>query len=340
MMELRQPPTSPTVPPAGGRLVPFLLISNIAALMIIGFLVWRESRGGDDWAFLHREVAAKLQAAGALEEATTQYAAYLREASPEITERARIAYSLGSSALERGQGEVALRWFYEAESLLDLGAADEALRTEVGTKIVHALERLGRHHAAQAALNQQVRMEDSGDGQEPVARSADDPVLAVLDGKEIRRSAVERKLDDLAPQLAGRTLTAEQRAQLLQRFVADELMWRKALKLEYDRDATVLRRQETMLRQLAIDRLLEKEVAEKIAVDDADLQNFYQAHQERYQRPPEKEGAEPQTVPFDQARPAVEQDYRRSKLESAYQTFIEQELSTAAVEMFPERWNG
>jgi hypothetical protein len=330
-----------------------LLILNLLAVVSVGFLVWRGGgTAGSGRGDLDRAVAAKLQAAGAVEDAAERYEAYLRNATPDAEERARIAYSLGTTALEGGDAARGLRWFYEAESLLqgETASGETAkLRDDVAAKIVHALERLGRHHAAQATLNQRVRLdggtgdESGGEGDETL-RSDDDPILAVLDGREIRRSQVERKLDDIAPQLAQVQTTPEQRAQLLQSVVADELMWRKATKLEYHRDPKVLRRHEELLRQLAIDRLIDQEVAQKIEVDEADLQNFYQAHQERYQRPADpsrkEEGEEPQTLPFDQIRPAVERDYRRSKMESAYQKFLEQELSTAEVKMFPERWDG
>ena len=329
-MELRPPPRPDDSHRRDPWLRPLLVAQclGVLAVFVLGLVLWMRSPGGGaaaDPARL-REVANKLMAAGALDQAAEGFERYLAVADEPADVRARIAYSLGSTYLEQGAYEKALRWFYEAESL---GPGE--LAEELGQKVVHSLERLGRHHAARAALGSRVEL-----ATDSVARSDQDPVVARIGEQEIRRSEVERMLDDLPPEAAAAVTTPEQKVELLRRYVAEELLWRKAVKLEYDKDPEVRRRQEALRKQLAVGRLVEREVFDKIVVAADDVRNFFEAHRERYRRPGSdgQPGAEPT---FEQARQAVERDYRLGKMQSAYDSMVQSELSTEGVELFPER---
>ena len=74
-------------------------------LVVGGLLLARTRPAGVDTetALRGREVAAKLKAAGALDEAADLYERYLDAAEEEPSARARIAYSLGNTYLESGQ---------------------------------------------------------------------------------------------------------------------------------------------------------------------------------------------------------------------------------------------
>lgn len=325
-MELREPPISGR-PQSVDVLTRWLLVTIL--LGVLGVWVWlvlgpRHNPRNAAVAERHREVAAKLQAAGALDEAARLYESYLDGAGPDDEKRARIAYSLGSNYMQIGQYETALRWFYEAETL---GAGD--LADELSSGIVHSLERLGRHHAAQAALEGRVAL-----GEDETRHPEEDPVVARIGEMEIRRSRVRRALDSVPPEIASNFTTPEGQRELLNKVVSDELLWRKAVKLEYDQDPEVERRQTEILKQLTVARFVEKEVLDKIRVDESDLQNYFATHRDRYQ--PDSAGESSEEVTFEQARPMVERDYRMIKMESAYNDFLEAELSTQDVELFPE----
>lgn len=321
-MELRSPPT-PTPAPARDRVVRMLMIANLAGLLVLGALWWLRfgpSAAVDAGASEHaREVASKLKAAGALDEAAALYEVYLDTTGAPAETRASVAYSLGSTYLDDGRYEKALRWFYEAESL---GVGE--LSDQLSKKVVHTLERLGRYHSAKAVLDSRMALDPRG----AAARPAEDPVVARIGEEEIPRSRVLGLLDDLPPEAAAQLQGGAQRAELLKKYVADELLWRKAVKLEYDRDPQVRRSYEALLKQLAISKFVEREVVSQIDVDPADLQNFFEANRARY----EKEGETLEQMP-----PEVERDYRMSKAQSAYQDVINSELATEDVELFPER---
>ncbi len=326
-MELREPPRSISQPAPDGMVRMLLLINLVAILGLAGYLLLA---GGPDAAQTRaaehdREVASKLKAAGALDQAAVLYERYLAASAEPPQAQAAIAYSLGTTYLDQGSLTKALRWFYEAETL---GAGD--LGGEVGEKIVHTLERLGRSHAAKAALDSRVRLSP-----DESQHAADDPVVARIGEQEIRRSDVNRAADDMPPERVGDLSDPAQRGQFLRQYVAEELLWRKASKLEYDEDPEVLRRHAAMFKQLAIGKFIEREVVDKVEVDEADLRNFFTANAERYQQQAEGDEA-PKTPEFDQVRQAVERDYRMTKIQTAYSEVIESELATEDVELFPE----
>jgi hypothetical protein len=221
--------------------------------------------------------------------------------------------------LEAGRYERALRWFYEADSL---GAGE--LSDELGQRIVHCLERLGRHHAATAAMGDSVALA-------PAAGDPADPVVARIGGDEIRRSQVEQALDDGPPELRRAWSDSARRPELLRRYVAEELVWRRALKLELDDDPEVRRRHADLLKQLVVAEFVERELLAKIDADDTDLRTWYQANRSRYG------GDEAEPRPFEEVRRLVERDYRLMKLDESYQRLVESELAAAGVELFPER---
>lgn len=326
-MELREPPRVPNRRPgdAATRWLLFLILFLLVGLSLWLYLSPGSAAIDPSAAARHREVAAKLQAAGALDEAAVLYAAYLRDAGASDDQQARIAYSLGTNYMQSGQYDKALRWFYEAEIL---GAGE--LQEELSSHIVHCLERLGRHHAAQAALENRVQLDP-----DRVQRPESDPIVARVGQTQIHRSEVLRALDALPPEIASNFTTPAGQQELLKKFVADELLWRKAVKLEYDRDPEVESRQAELLKQLAVTRFVEKEVLEKIQIDQADLQNFFTANRDRYQESSDEGQA--REVTFDQVRQQVERDYQMVKMQSAYAELVDTELSTQDVELFPER---
>lgn len=327
-MELRQPPTgsSSAGPDRVVRLMLVLVvigIVSIAAILLVGKPASISASVDADHV---REVASKLKAAGALDQAAVLYERYLETSGAPAEERAKVAYSVGTTFLEQGSLGEALRWFYEAETL---GAGP--LAGEVDSKIVHTLERMGRFHAAKAALDAGTELVPS-----QASRSAEDPVVARVGSQEFHRSDVDRALDELPPEIARAFGTPEQKQEFLKKFVADELLWRKASKLEYDTDPEVLRAHASMFKQLVVAKFVERELAATVKIDETDLRNFYQANIERYKRPA-GEGEEPVTVSFEEARQVVERDYKLTKIEQAYNETIASELSTEDVEVFPER---
>ena len=319
-MELRQPPTmqEPQNGPTKGLM---FLLNGVTIAVVAALVIWGNSTKDAGHASTDsiREVASKLKATGALEPAAHRYAAWI-ENNPAHPDKGTIAYSVGNLYLELGQFGEALRWFYEAEV-----AGVGELQPELAKKQVHTLERLGRVHAARAVLSGQTQLTPDN-----VKRSADDVVVAEIGETKIYRSDLQRALDDMPPELAKELSGPQNAPKLLQKHVADELVWRKAEKLEYGSKPEVQRRLAQMHKHLVVGHFLEQEVAGNIQVAESDLRNFFEARKAMF-----KKGEEEPT--FEQARPAVEQAYRMVKVQEAYGQVIAQEMSAGDVKLYPER---
>lgn len=282
------------------------------------------SAGGE----LEREVAVKLEAAGLTELAAQSWQRWLDSGSGSAQERAAVAGRLGVALVDRGRWEQGLALLYQAEAL-----DEAALGPEHGAKVVHALEALGRTQAAKSTLSQRTRLETGPAPAQP-AGDTSDPVVATIDGEAIHRSRIDDAMAELPPSAAALFDGPEGRAQLLQQVVGEELLWRRARRLEVHNDPTVRRRLELAHRRLVVSTWLEREALAQEPTT-SDLETFWAANRDRY-RP--SEGAEP--MPLEQIRPVVEQDWKRQRLEGAWRDAVDRELAGGSVTLHPERLAG
>ena len=327
MVELRSPPGASS--PVRSREGLLLVLVAVQLALLVGLVVMllgsrvQGARGssvtGGDPALL-RQVSSELRAAGALEESARLLEEHLERLPADSQERPVVAYSLGQTYLDAGLPERALRWFYEAEAL-----DSPQLRDEVKRKIVHSLERLGRVYAAQAAIDRRVQLDTD-------EIASGDPIVATIGDREIRRSEVLRAADDAGLSQRGRA-TAEQLDAWLRQYVADELLYNKAAKLEYDRDPAVRRSAERLRRQLVVGKFVESELLSGIDPQSDDVANFFEANRTRYQQ-------DGDSVELAEVQERVLQDYVSSKAQVEYQRLIESELQAAGVQLYPNRLTG
>lgn len=260
-----------------------------------------------------RLIASKLRASGALSEAARLYETALGYGHATGAERGAQAYALGLLYLEQQKYEPALRWLYEAEAL---GANSD----QVGAKIVHALERLGRGSAAQAALAQQTSLRPAA--QQP----QDNPIVAVVGDTQITRNDVLRALDDLPQDMAKPYAGKKGAQEFLRKYVADELLWRKAQRLELADDADVQRRLQLAQRQLAVAKWIERDIVTKVTVTPTDIRLYYDAHADQFKN-----------TPYDQAAPKIEQTLRLQKSQDMIQAWVQKEFTQSQVTLYEER---
>jgi peptidyl-prolyl cis-trans isomerase C len=76
--------------------------------------------------------------------------------------------------------------------------------------------------------------------------------------------------------------TKEGKAEYLKKYVADELFFRKGIKLEYDKSPELRKRLARVEKELVVNKVLKEEIKDKIKVEDDDLKNFFEAHKNKY----------------------------------------------------------
>jgi parvulin-like peptidyl-prolyl isomerase len=218
-----------------------------------------------------RELAGKLKGAGLLPQAIREYEAYVRTAAVDSRQLANLCYTIGSMSMDAGNYEDALAWLYRVE-IADPGTP---LKTEVGSKIINCLERTGKYSAAEYALSKRAA------GQTESA-AGDRTVVAEIGNDKIYREDVNAALDSLPAWMRAQFEGNDKKINFLRKYVADELLYRKAVKLEYDKDPEVRRKLENLKREMLVNRVLEQELKDKITVAPDDLKNFYEAHRQNY----------------------------------------------------------
>jgi parvulin-like peptidyl-prolyl isomerase len=222
---------------------------------------------------IHRELANKLKSVGIADEAIKQYENYFNTAQVDKRTSSNLAYTLGKLYLEEGNYERALSWFYR----VDMIDPETPLKSEVGSKIVHCLEMLGKFHAAEYALEARSSLEENQQGELKGGK-----LVAEIGNRKITLREVDEALDALPPWMKEQFKGSEKKLEFMKKYVSDELFYRKAKKLEYDKDGELRKKTADFMKQLMISKVLEEELKDKITVEEDDLKNYFKANQERY----------------------------------------------------------
>jgi parvulin-like peptidyl-prolyl isomerase len=256
----------------------FFSLTVLLLFIIQGIFIWFMPRfhmenTASGWSQQLRELGNKLNSAGVQEEAIHQYERYLEQNTVTGPTRANISYSLGKMYMDLGKYDKALAWFYQVE----LADPHSELKAEAGSRIVNCLERLGKFQAAQYALGARSSLN-------PDHKDQGGTLVAKIGQDEIYLHEIDEALAKLPPWLAEQYKGQDNRTEFLKKYVADELLYRKAVKLEYDKDTDITQKLQQVLKELMIQKLIETEIKDKIAMDDTDLNNYYLAHKEQYNR--------------------------------------------------------
>ncbi|MEI6127959.1 MAG: peptidyl-prolyl cis-trans isomerase, partial [Pseudomonadota bacterium] len=93
-------------------------------------------------------------------------------------------------------------------------------------------------------------------------------------------SPVDSMPDWMRKQFEGKQAKAE----FVKKYIADELFYRKSLKLGYDKDPDVLKKVKAAEKELMVNKVLESELKDKIKIEDEDVKNFFAAHAADYEQ--------------------------------------------------------
>ena len=253
-----------------------LILFTVLALLILyaqgGNFSSTTSRMKDEGT-MHRELANKLKSVGIAEEAIKEYENYFNLAQTDKRTRSNLAYTLGKLYMEEGNYEKALSWLYR----VDMIDPDTPLKSEAGSKIVHCLETLEKFHAAEYALEARSSLEKN---QKEELKGSE--VVAEIGTRKITLREVDEALDALPAWMKEQFNGSEKKVEFTRKYVADELFYRKAKKLEYDKDGELRKKTADFMKQLMINKILEEEIKDKITVAEDDLKNYFKANQDRY----------------------------------------------------------
>ncbi|MEE2743493.1 MAG: peptidylprolyl isomerase [Bdellovibrionota bacterium] len=251
-----------------------LFLTQCVIGILLGYLIFEK---GDEkpkqfGADFFRDVAGKLHAAGLTGQAAKQYELYLEKGKVDSSVRAKVSYSLGELYEHEGHLEKAVSWFYKVE-LLD---PKSSYVTEANKKIVALLEKLKKFRAAQSFMSEKTSLDDK-----PVKGAS---IIARVGEQNIYDYQVNEYIDSLPANLKEKVKNPSVKKDILQKYVVDQLLWKKSKRLGLEKDPAFIKKLEQVTKQLLVDKLIKNEIESKISIQEDDLKNYFKANKDKFER--------------------------------------------------------
>ena len=209
-----------------------------------------------------RDAGNKLKAVGLEDKATDLYEKYLSNESLDTKTKANISFSIAKMYIKEQNFKEALKWLYIVESL-DKSFSD---KDELDRNIVMCLERLDIGSAAEYALQARTQL---GEGDTEVERAGE--VVGIVSGRKITLNEIRDAFNRLPEWMRETYSSPEDKVEYARRFLAEELIYKKGLKLGYDRDDEIIKQINNQIKSLVINKVLDEEIKQKITVPEDDL---------------------------------------------------------------------
>ena len=236
-------------------------------------------------------LAVRLETRGLAEPAARAWKEYLAGGEISLEAASKVWYRIGKIYQQDGAYEEALDAYFRAESI----AKVRELEGELGRRIQESLEGAGKFAALRHELRDRVEITADGN---PAAEK----VLAEIGPERITQAAVDARIEAQIEQqlsVVGAALpkeelakrkeevfkklsSAENRGQMLQQIVLEELLYRRAREERLSDKPEVRTMLKDMERQILASQVIQEEVARKIHITESDLKTYFDAHPENY----------------------------------------------------------
>ena len=272
-------------------------------------------------------LALKLEKLNLHSAAADVWTDYLDAASPGRGERARIWYRIGTVRQEGGDCEGALAAFYRSEA----EAKIPGIESEISIRIEECLAELGEFAAMRAELESRTAVPGAGgdNGGETLAEIGGWKITRA-DVEEMIETEIEAQLIQAAggmppgevrrrkEKLLDEVLAQGRLAGWLERFVAEEILYRHATESGLHEDPEVRRYSRNMERKLLAQTALDREYAGSVEVTEEMMRSWYEGHIEALK---DEDGEVP---PFEEARERVWAAVRREQEMKAQSALLEE----------------
>ena len=272
-----------------------------------------------------KTVALKLAGNGVELESALWLEKYLEKNSLEDVEKVKISFKLANIFYNRSNYEKALAWLYFAEHLNQ----DSKLKTQLSQKIIATLENLKKFADARYALTKRTqlndRTKDSNTNAADAGISSGDAVVAKIGGQEITQKEIDRAISKLPVKIAQNFSTEQGRENFLRQYVAETVLFRKAIRQGIDDRPEFREKIKDLKRSLLLQEMIQKKMAD-FKPTPMDLKNFYEANKQSFG-----------DKPFKEVQKEVGEKYSGQKLSEIYQALIIEAAQTEKVEFFPDK---
>jgi parvulin-like peptidyl-prolyl isomerase len=238
-----------------------------------------------------KKLALKMEKQGLQQVSAAAWREYIARASLEGEDAARIWYRIGNLYAEALDYAQALEAYYRSESFAEV----TELSPEIARRSQECLEKMGKFAALRYELADRVSMDKE-------AAAAGDEIVAEIGSYKITKAELDRQIENhvqrqisqyaaFLPEeevqkqkesILRQLSSSAQRLQMLNQFIVEEVLYRKARESKLVEEADVRNLLLAQERKLLAQQVMEKELADKIQITPGDLNNYYEAHKSQY----------------------------------------------------------
>ncbi len=222
------------------------------------------------------ELANNLKSKGLYSQAIDAYKEFLQNSSINKKKEANINYMIAELYREYLKDfENALYYYYKSKLIYP----DTPLLNNINQKIVECLENSGHSREAQLALEESTLLT----GKNKIKKG--DIIVAKIDKDIITLNEFNKWFDNLPADIRKNYNTPAKKKEILRQFIAQELMYRKALRKGYQNNPDVLKKSFEIKKNLMIQKLMSDELFNKIKITQSDVELYYKANKDKYKQP-------------------------------------------------------
>jgi parvulin-like peptidyl-prolyl isomerase len=241
-----------------------------------------------------KQLALRLEQQGLHQAAASAWQDYMDGALLRPEQAASVAYRIGTLQQQARDYEAALSAYYRSEALAPLAE----LSPEIGRRVQECLERLGKFAALRHELADRVDL-----GTDAAAASSE--TVAEIGVTKISRAGLDRMIAEMLEQqlrplrslvpesellkqkqaLLQKFSTDRERLRLLNQFVMEEILYRKARAAGIAEEGDTRAMIADATRKICAQQLLNRELERNIKLSNADLRTYYEAHRQDYITP-------------------------------------------------------
>lgn len=261
-----------------------------------------------------KDLALKLARRNLYGRAAKVWQDYLTVADLGDVERAKAMFQVGTLLEKAGHLEEAIEYFYRSESIAKL----DELSGRINTHIKDCFEKLGKFSALRYELMDRTSLDDSARAGAKVVVEIGPEKITEADLDAIIENNIDNQLEPMAAFMTTEQLseqktkmleqfqTSQAKNQFLQIWLAQEILYRQALKEGLSEETQVKKLLDDLARGVLSQEMMSRELAAKISITETDLQTYYTANKDKYIEPAnEEEGTVERQKTFDEVRQQV-----------------------------------
>jgi hypothetical protein len=280
-----------------------------------------------------KQLALKLAQRNLYGRAAKVWQEYLATTDLGDIDRAKALFQVGTLLEKAGQLQEAIEYYYRSETVAKL----DELADQINTHIKDCFEKLGKFSALRYELMDRTSLDASARAGANVVAEIGPEKITEADLDAIIESSIENQLSPMAAFMTTEQLseqkkkllqqfdTSQAKSQFLQTWLAQEILYRQALKDGLSDDAQVKKLLDDLARGVLSQEMMSRELAANIHVTENDLQTYYKANKDKYIEPAnEEDGTSQQQKTFDEVRQQVMSELLDQKRRDVQQQYIEQ----------------